>query len=262
MRTSTISTEPEDCTSNPRVGLLDLRGKIAVVTGGSSGIGQAVALALASEGAHVCAVGRNVERLGEVAKLAQKFSPASQAFCADLTRHTDIEALAASLARTQERVDILVLCGGEIHHGDHAVASVTDLDAQYQANVRGPYLLIQSVLKLLRIGPGQIVFINSSSGLRAKARGGQFAATQHAMKAIADSLRDEVNADGIRVLSVFPGRTATPRTERLFHEESKAYRPEWLMQPEDVASIVVHSLKLPRTAEVTDISIRPLLKSY
>ena len=262
MSSSTVSTVVEDCGSNPRAGLLNLQGKIAVVTGASSGIGQALALALASEGAQVSAVGRNLERLGEATRLAQKLSPSSRAFCADLTRDADIEALATSLTRAHERVDILVLCGGEIHHNEHASATVADLDAQYQANVRGPYLLIKSLLKLLRIGPGQIVFINSSSGLRAKARGGQFAATQHAMKAVADSLRDEVNADGIRVLSVFPGRTATPRTERLFQEEGKTYRPEVLMQPEDVASIVVHSLKIPRTAEVTDIRIRPLLKSY
>ena len=119
-----------------------------------------------------------------------------------------------------------------------------------------------SALPLLRAGSGQVVFINSSSGLRARARSGQFAATQHAMKAVADSLREEVNADGIRVLSVFPGRTATPRTEQLFREERKVYRPELLMQPEDVAAMVVHSLKMPRTCEITEISMRPLFKSY
>jgi len=59
-------------------------------------------------------------------------------------------------------------------------------------------------------------------------------------------------------LSVFPGRTATPRTRQLFREERKAYRPELLMQPEDVAAMVVHSLKMPRTCEITEISMRPL----
>ena len=159
-------------------------------------------------------------------------------------------------------MEVLVLCGGTIHHGEHASASLSDLDAQYRANVRGPYRLIQALLPLLRAGCGQIVFINSSSGLHARARSGQFAATQHAMKAIADSLREEVNADGIRVLSVFPGRTATPRMERLFREEGRAYRQELLLQPRDVAAIVIHALKMPRTAEVTEISIRPCAKSY
>jgi NADP-dependent 3-hydroxy acid dehydrogenase YdfG len=179
-----------------------------------------------------------------------------------LTRDEDIRAMAEDLQRGNGSVDILVHCAGEIHHAQHADASIADLDAQYHSNVRGPYLLTKSLLPLLRVSAGQVVFINSTSGLRASARAGQFAATQHAMKAIADSLRDEVNSYGIRVLCVFPGRTATPRTERLFQEEGKPYRPDLLIQPEDVATMVVHALKMPRTAEVTEITIRPLVKSY
>jgi NADP-dependent 3-hydroxy acid dehydrogenase YdfG len=109
---------------------------------------------------------------------------------------------------------------------------------------------------------GQIVFINSSVGLSAKrAEIGQYAATKHALKAIADTLREELNPKGIRVLSVYLGRTATPMQKALCHEERKAYHPEMLLQPEDVASVIVHALTLARTAEVTDISIRPMQKS-
>ena len=243
-------------------GAQSLRDKIAIVTGASSGIGKAIALGLAQEGAQLCLVARRLEVLEEVAKTAQEFSEFVRACRADLTRDEDIRVVVEDVERVGGRVDVLVLCGGEIHHGDHASSSLKDFDAQYRANVRGPYLLTQALLPALRVGPGQVVFINSSSGLKARARSGQFAATQHAMKAVADSLREEVNADGIRVLSVFPGRTATPRTEALFHEERKAYRPDLLMQPEDIASMVIHALKMPRTAEVTEISMRPLCKSY
>lgn len=240
----------------------NLHEKVAVVTGASSGIGKAIALALAEEGARVCFVGRKLNTLEEVAKLVREHAPQSRAFRADLTRDEDIAALAADLGRDGGRVDVLILCGGEIHHAEHAGAAIRDFDVQYRTNVRGPYLLTQALLPLLRAGHGQVVFINSTSGLRARARAGQFAATQHAMKAIADSLRDEVNPNGIRVLSVFPGRTATPRTEELFRDERKAYRPDLLLQSDDVAAVVVHALKLPRTAEVTEINIRPLRKSY
>ena len=89
---------------------------------------------------------------------------------------------------------------------------------------------------------------------------GQYAATQHALRAIADSLRAEVNPQGVRVLSVFPGRTATPMQARLCELEGKAYSPERLIQPEDIASTVIHALTLPRTAEITEISIRPFVK--
>jgi NADP-dependent 3-hydroxy acid dehydrogenase YdfG len=239
-----------------------LRDQVAVVTGASSGIGKAIAMALIGEGAQVCLVGRKLDVLEDLANTARQNSLRARACRADLTRDEDVHALLADLERNGGRVDVLVHCAGEIRHAEHAHAPISDFDAQYRANVRGPYLLTQSLLPLLRPGSGQVVFVNSSSGLRARARTGQFAATQHAMKAIADSLREEVNADGVRVLCVFPGRTATPRTEQLFREERKAYRPELLMQPEDVAAMVVHALKMPRTCEVTEISIRPLFKSY
>ena len=113
---------------------------------------------------------------------------------------------------------------------------------------------------MLKSRRGQIVFINSSLGLASKAEAGQYAAAKHALKALADSLRDEVNADAVRVLSVFPGRTATPMQAALYAKEGKAYHPEVLLQPEDVAAVVINALTLPRTAEVTEIRIRPLKK--
>ena len=89
----------------------------------------------------------------------------------------------------------------------------------------------------------------------------QYDSTKHALKALADSLRGEINRHGVRVLSVYLGRTASEMQERIHRMEGKPYRPELLLQPNDVASIVVNVLSLPRTAEVTDISIRPMIKS-
>ena len=105
------------------------------------------------------------------------------------------------------------------------------------------------------------MFINSTQGLAASAGVGLFAATQHALRAMADSLRDEVNGDGVRVLTVYPGRTATPRQASIFELEGRPYAPDRLLQPEDIATMIVASLKLPRTAEVTNLTIRPMLKS-
>jgi NADP-dependent 3-hydroxy acid dehydrogenase YdfG len=159
------------------------------------------------------------------------------------------------------RVDVLVLCGGAIFHGTTEQAMLDQFDLQYRSNVRGHYALVQALLPLLRKRRGQVVFINSSTAMRPSTRGvGQFVATQYALRAIADSLREEVNADGIRVLGVYPGRTATPRMAALFEKEGQPYRPELLLQPEDVATMVTHALCLPRTAEVTDIRMRPMMK--
>jgi NADP-dependent 3-hydroxy acid dehydrogenase YdfG len=159
------------------------------------------------------------------------------------------------------KLDILVHSAGVIHQDSMERARIEDLDLQYATNVRVPYLLTKRLLPFLTRVRGQIVFINSSVGLAVRRpEVGQYAATKHALKAIADSLLEEVNPKGIRVLTLYLGRTATPMQRALFQQEGSEYHPETPLQPEDVASIVVHALKLPRTAEVTEISIRPMTK--
>ena len=206
-------------------------------------------------------MGRNPRSLGETVAAVQPFSTIT-AFQIDLTSDEGLEPLVRHLTDIG-RLDILVHCAGVIHQDRIEQARIEDLDVQYATNVRAPYLLTQRLLPLLTASRGQIVFINSSAGRSAKrAEAGQYAATKHALRAIADSLREELNPKGIRVLSAYLGRTATPMQQTLFREEEKDYRPELLLQPEDVASVVVQTLMLPITAEVTDISIRPMHKSY
>src|SRR5437899_179082 len=238
-----------------------LNGQIAVVTGASSGIGKAIALSMATHGAEVCLVARRRELLEDVAKQIHALGSRGHACPADLTKDDDIGGLGERCQKAFGRVNIFVLCGA-ISHGLLEKFSLADFDLMYRLNVRGHYLMIQTMLALMRKSKGQIVFINSSAGLRSPATTGQFSATQHAFRSIADSLRDEVNPDGIRVLSVYPGRTATPRIAKLFEKEGLVYQPDLLMQAEEIAEMVTHSLRLPRTAEVTDISIRPMQKSY
>jgi NADP-dependent 3-hydroxy acid dehydrogenase YdfG len=238
-----------------------LAGCVAVVTGASSGIGQAIAVALSRQGVQVCAVGRNPVTLAETVAAARQFSRVTS-FQIDLTVQEELQPLLQYLEGEAGRLDILIHSAGVIHQGPMERAHIEDFDVQYVTNVRVPYLLTQRLLPLLTSACGQIVFINSSVGLTAKRpEVGQYGATKHALKAIADSVREEVNAKGIRVLSVYLGRTATPMQEALYQQEGRVYHPEALLQPEDVASVVVHALMLPSTAEVTDIAIRPMIKS-
>jgi short-subunit dehydrogenase len=239
-----------------------LANKWALVTGASGGIGAAISEALARAGANLVMVGRDRAKLDAVARKLPNGSQTVMTRACDLTKADDIDALFDHVAALEERLDILVHCAGVVEHGLLADAPLSSLDRQYQANVRGPLLLTQRLLAKLRSPQGQIVFINSSVGLKARANAGHFSATQHAFKALADSLREEVNAAGIRVMNVFPGRTATRRIASLHELEGRPFQPEVLLQPEDIASVVVNALSLPWTAEVTDISIRPMQKSY
>jgi len=239
-----------------------LAGQTALVTGASSGIGRAIALGLAAQGVTLCLVGRDELSLEAVAGGARATSPLVLCYRGDLTLDGDIHRLATDFLNTFKRLDILVHSAGGIALGRVEDAPVDNLDWQYRINVRAPYILTQAVLPMLKRGPGQVVFINSTVGLLARANISQYAASKHALKALADSLRDEVNADGIRVLSIFLGRTASAMQQGVFEAEGRTYHPELLLQPADVAGVVIYALSLPRSAEVTEISMRPLLKSY
>ena len=108
---------------------------------------------------------------------------------------------------------------------------------------------------------GQVIFINSRAVfLDARAELGQYTATKQALKALADSFRQEVNAEGIRVISIYPGRTASPMQQKVFKTEGKIYQSELLVQPADIAATIVDLLRLPITAEITDITIRPMIE--
>jgi NADP-dependent 3-hydroxy acid dehydrogenase YdfG len=131
----------------------------------------------------------------------------------------------------------------------------------YNRKVAHVAALFAACHPLLVESSGQVIFINSTQGLKAAAGVGQFAATQHAIKAVSDSLRDEVNASGVRVTSIFLGRTATERQRAIFAIEGRPYPPERLIQPADVGGLVLFLLRLPRTSEVTDILLRPMQKT-
>jgi NADP-dependent 3-hydroxy acid dehydrogenase YdfG len=241
------------------VGLL--ANQMAIVTGASSGIGRAIALGLSREGTSLCLLGRDKERMLGTARTATNSSPKVTVYEVDLSSEQNLSCLMQRVEQELEYVDVLVHAAGDIVLGDMNSSTIDDFDRQYKINLRAPYLLTQKLLPRVRARRGQVVFINSSMGVHARANVGQYAATKHALKAVADSLRDEVNPDGVRVLSIFAGRTASAMQETIHRLENKAYDAQLLLQPEDIASVVIHALTLPRTAEVTDIHIRPLVKS-
>lgn len=255
----TNGVEPQHASSVAPWRITRLAGRYAVITGASGGIGRALAIALAAEGARLCVVGRNPVALDETVSMARKFSTVVGVSIDFAVR--DDPAPVLEHLEERGRLDILIHCAGTMRSDCMEGARIEDFDTQYAVNVRAPYLLTKQLLPLLTSARGQIVFINSSAGLAGRYPDlGQYSATKHALRAIADSLREEVNPKGIRVLSVYPGRTATPMQEARYREEGRAYRPELLLQPEDVATVVVSALLLPPTAEVTDISIRPMRK--
>jgi NADP-dependent 3-hydroxy acid dehydrogenase YdfG len=237
-----------------------LRGQVAVVTGATGGVGKAIAVELAAQGVKLCLVGRNAKALAIISDAMRSTAPVVQSCQADLSEEVGLKKLVELVRREFRQVNLLIHSAGIYSQGSMETSRIEDLDRLYRTNLRARYALTQRLLPLLKDRQGQIVFINSSLGLQAKGGVGQYSAVMHALKAVADSLRQEVNEHGVRILSVFLGRTATPMQAAVHKSEGRRYRPERLIQPEDIAATVVQTLNLPRTAEVTDLMIRPVLK--
>ena len=165
-----------------------IKGQTAVVTGGGTGVGAAIALALAGAGADVHLVGRRLENLNAVAAKARGLGSSAECHSFDLAAGSGQMELAQQLVRRLPRLDILVQSAG-VHCADLVErSSLSDFDLQYQTNVRAPYVLAQALLPTLKVRKGQMVFINSSSGVVAKPGTAQYDSTKHALRAIADSL--------------------------------------------------------------------------
>jgi len=225
---------------------------VALVTGASGDIGQAICTALARIGLAVIATSRSEARL---AALAARWPGKIEPVAADLTDDAGRAAVERAAAQ-HGRLDLVVLGSGIYERSREPAA----LRRQLASNVEAPYALLRMLLPLLIHVRGHVVFLNSSLGHRSPAELGAYAATHHAMRAIADSLREEVNERGVRVASIFLGRTATTRQAAIFAMEGRAYTPERLIQPDDVAAIVLSLAAQAPTVEVTDIALRPRLK--
>jgi short-subunit dehydrogenase len=240
--------------------MINLANQIAVVTGASSGIGRAIAMDLAEKKVNLCLVGRNIDKLRKQKEKLIKNSPKVAICKADFTVERDINSVAAFIDRKFGTLDILIHCAGVLIMGAVGNAALDSLKLHLKVNYIAPYLITQSLLPCLKKTQGQIVFINTSAIHRAIPDLGQYSSSKFALKGLADTLREEVNSYGVRVLSIYPGKTATSMQKKIYDEKGKSYQPERLLQPESIADVVVHTLMLPRTAEVTEVFIRPMQK--
>lgn len=228
-----------------------LAGKVAVVTGASAGIGAGIAAALAAAGAEVHALGRAG---GEGAYAWHRVDLESDA------------AIAGYLAgAAPDRLDILVHAAGLLTPDGFTAEqepgqAMAALDRQMQVNLRAPWQLTLGLLPRLIAAKGWVVVLNSSIWGNARAGLAGYAASKYALRAMTDALRAEVNGQGVRVLSVYPGRTASRMQAEASAAAGSPYAPERLLQPAEIATGVLGALALPETAEITDLHIRPALK--
>ncbi len=236
-----------------------MRRPVFIVTGATSGIGAAIVASLAATNRRVLAVGRNAAVLDA---LADRFGPLVAAHELDISDDAALAAFAEGVASAHPLLDGLVHCAGVIIPEDLGAVSTANLDHMLAVNFRAPFVLTNRLIEPLAAARGTLLFINSSVGLTATAGRTAYVASKFALRGLADSARLELNHRGIRVASVYPGRTATPGMAALVAHEGGSYDAGALLQPEDVADAVLGIISAAANAEITDIALRPRTKSH
>ena len=223
-----------------------------VITGAGSGIGAAVARRLHERGDDLVLHARDAARAKELAAAY----PGARALVGDLAEPERL-SWAFSHQSLPDRVDSLLHIAGVVDLG--TVGELTPKTWRHQLNVNlvAPAELTRHFLPQLRVARGHVVFVNSGSGLNANASWSAYAASKHGLKALADALRLEEHGNGVRVTSVYPGRTASPMQEKVHRQEGKAYDAGAWIEPDSVATAILMALDLPRDAEVNDLTVRP-----
>jgi NADP-dependent 3-hydroxy acid dehydrogenase YdfG len=217
----------------------------ALITGASGGIGAAIATALAPTHTLLLA-GRPSDRLDAVANRLD-----ATTFPLDLTDPDEIE----SACEIVDELDVLVHNAGLSIPGRVAESDVDEWRATFSVNVFGPVALTLALLPALRSARGQVVFINSGSGRKASPGMASYSASKFALRAFADSLRED--EPGLRVTTVFPGRTDTEMQRELVAFEGGDYDPAKFLRPETVAAAVAHAVATPPDGHLHEIVLRP-----
>lgn len=219
-----------------------------LVTGAGSGIGAVLADRLRARGDRLHLVARSAERAEE---LEQRFVGA-RCLVADLADPESVEEL-----ELPDALDSVVHAAGVVHLGTVADLDAEEWRAQLEVNLLAPALLTRRALPALRAARGTVVFVNSGSGLRAGPDWSAYAASKFGLRALADALRAEEQGTGMRVSSIYPGRTATAMQEEVHRQEGKDYHADAWIQPGTVADAVLHVLDLPRDATIPDLKVSP-----
>ncbi|MFI9051155.1 SDR family oxidoreductase [Streptomyces sp. NPDC053427] len=223
-----------------------------LITGAGSGIGAAVARRLAERGEDLWLLARDAVRAKELAK---QF-PGARTLVGDLANPEKL-SWAFGQQPLPTRIDSLQHIAGIVELGAVADLPAKAWQRQLAINLVAPAEITRLLLPLVRVAQGHIVFVNSGAGLHAHAQWGGYAASKHGLKALADSLRAEEHGNGVRVTSVYPGRTATPMQGSVHQQEGKEYDPSRWIDPESVATTILAAVDLPRDAEINDVSVRP-----
>ena len=221
-----------------------------LLTGAGSGMGAVLADRLLERGDSLVLLARSTERAHDLrAEL-----PDATVLVADLADAGAVEAVADQLP---DSLDSVVHAAGIVDLGPVAELTTDAWQSQLAINLVAPAVLTRICLPAVRAARGTVVFVNSGQGLAASPGWSAYAASKHGLRALADALRAEEQAHGVRVTTVYPGRTATPMQQKVHEQQGQEYDASAWIDPDTVVDAILHVLDLPDDATISDLTIRP-----
>ncbi len=241
-----------------------LRGKVAIITGASSGIGEAAARAMAAEGAHVVVAARRAERLAALVSDIQEAGGTALAVRTDVTKRDSVEALVSQTLDAFGRLDILVNNAGVMPLSLIRKRHVDEWDRMIDVNIKGVLYCIAACLpSMLDQGGGHIVNVSSVAGRRPFPGGTIYSATKFAVRAISQGMHLELSPmDRIRVVDIEPGVVATELTDHITDEEvATRFETTWAdktrLEAGDISAAILFAVTQPDRVNVNEILVRP-----
>jgi 3-oxoacyl-[acyl-carrier protein] reductase len=239
--------------------VVNLTGMIAVVTGAGSGVGRAVAVALAHEGAIPALLGRTSATLDETASLVAATGGRALGVPTDVSDETAVDDAFAGVASELGGIDAVILSAGIGRTGPIASYPLADWNATLATNLTGPFLCARAAIPYLRQrGGGAIIAIGSGAGRQGYPSLGAYSASKFGLIGLMQSLAGEVGGDGIKVSTILPGSILTPFGDRTPAEKRAAMASDpgkKYLEPEDVAEAVVFLLRQPRRAWTQEMNL-------
>jgi NADP-dependent 3-hydroxy acid dehydrogenase YdfG len=243
-----------------------LSGRVALITGASSGIGEGTAMALAAAGATVVVSARRADRLKALVQSIETAGGTAIALPGDIAEEAVARSVVAATLKRFGRIDILVNSAGIIQPGRVENADTAQWRRVMDVNLFATLYTCSAVIESMRAqGGGDIINISSTAGRRvASGAYGPYSSSKFALTAMNEGLRQEVGAYGIRVCIIEPGATTTEVSEGITDPNHRQFMRDHVnkdgaMKPEDIAAAILLVVSLPRRANVAEILIRPTI---
>jgi NADP-dependent 3-hydroxy acid dehydrogenase YdfG len=241
----------------------NIEGKVVVITGASSGLGEATARHLASQGASVFIGARRMDRLQTVVADIQRAGGQVAAKQVDVTKRREVDAFVQAAVAKFGRIDVLVNNAGLMALGPIDKALVDEWDRMVDINIKGVLYGIAAALPVFaRQKGGHIINIASVAGHKVSMGGAVYCATKHAVRAISEGLRQEV--DGIRTTIISPGAVQSELPLGISDPDTAAHVQEFYRQqaiPADaVARAIAYAIEQPADVDINEILLRPTVQ--